>query len=65
MARTKRLEPIGQYTNEDGITVSVYPEKKVKRIPWQRGETYLGMQMRIQEDTGAMFAKFTRKNGKY
>lgn len=61
----RKIEPVSTYTNEDGVTVTVYPEKKVKRIPWQRGEAYLGMKMRIQEDTGTMFANFSRKNGKY
>lgn len=45
--------------------VTVYPEKKKKRIPWQRGEAYLGMKMRIQEETGNLMYKFTRKAGKY
>lgn len=64
MARRK-IEPIRTYVNEDGVTVNVYAEKQVKRIPWQRGEAYLGMKMRIQEETGPVMYQFTRKNGKY
>lgn len=61
----RKNEPISTYINEDGVTVNVYPEKKVKRIIWQRGEAYLGMKMRIPEDTGMVMFQFTRKNGKY
>ncbi len=61
----KVIEPIKEYVNEDGVTVKVYAEKKVKRIPWQRGEAYLSQQMRIGEEDDRMFARFTRKNGKY
>lgn len=60
---TKQLQPIATYINDQGYTVTVYPEKKVKRRPWQRGEAYLSQQMRISDDR--MFARFTRKNGKY
>lgn len=47
------------------VMVQVYPEKKVKRTPWQRGEAFLGQKMRIGDENDRMFARFTRKNGKY
>ena len=53
------------YDPELNTTVTVYPEKKVKRIPWQRGEAFLGQKMRIGDENDRMFARFTRKNGKY
>ena len=53
------------YDAELKATVTVYPEKKVKRIPWQRGEAFLGQKMRIGDENDRMFARFTRKNGKY
>lgn len=59
----RKIEPISSYVNADGVTVNVYAEKQVKRTPWQRGEAYLSQQMRISDDR--MFARFTRKNGKY
>lgn len=62
----RNVEPTSEYYNEQlGCMVKVYAEKKVKRIPWQRGEAYLGMKMRIQEETGPVMFQFTRKNGKY
>lgn len=60
------MKPISSYTNSDGVVVNVYPEKKVKRIPWQRGEAYLAMKVRIPESDNAIkIGTFTRKNGKY
>jgi hypothetical protein len=59
------MKPIGHYVDEHGILIDVYPEKKVKRTPWQRGEAYLGVKKRIPEDTGMIMHQFTRKNGKY
>jgi len=59
------MKPIREYTDEQGVKITVYPEKKVKRVPWQRGEAYLGMKMRIPEETGMVMFQFTRKNGKY
>ena len=61
----KTMQPISTYTNADGVVVNVYPEKKVKRTPWQRGEAYLSLKMRIPADTGMIMYQFTRKNGKY
>lgn len=55
---------ISEYINKDGVKVTVFEEKKVKRIPWQRGEAYLGMKMRIQEETGTIMGSFSRKPGK-
>jgi hypothetical protein len=59
------MKPIGEYVNADGVTVTVYPEKKVKRRAWMRGEAYLSQKMRIGDENDRMFARFTRKNGKY
>ena len=60
------MKAINQYTNSEGQLVTVYPEKKQKRIPWQRGEAYLGMKMRLPTDERmACMVQFTRKNGKY
>lgn len=59
------MKPIGSYVNEQGVTVTVYPEKKVKRIPWQRGEAYLSQKARIGDENDRLFARFSRKNGKY
>lgn len=59
------MKPIGSYVNDQGVTVTVYPEKKVKRIPWQRGEAYLSQKARIGDENDRLFARFSRKNGKY
>lgn len=59
------LKPIEQYVNSEGVTVTVYPEKKVKRKVWMRGEAFLSQKMRIGDENDRMFARFTRKNGKY
>lgn len=59
------MKPIGTYVNDQGVTVTVYPEKKVKRIPWQRGEAYLSQKARIGDENDRLFARFSRKNGKY
>lgn len=59
------IKPIGEYTSTEGYKVTVYPEKKVKRTPWQRGEAFLSQKMRIGDENDRMFARFTRKNGKY
>lgn len=48
---------------ENGVLVKVYPEKKVKRTPWQKNDTFYTAQMRVGESLG-MFAMFTRKPGK-
>ena len=62
----RKIEAVAEYFNADlGCMVKVYPEKQRKHTPWQRGEAYLGMKMRIQEDTGAMMYQFTRKTGRY
>lgn len=57
----RKIQAIASYT-ENGITVSVYPEKKVKRIPWQKNDTFYGAKMRIDDDS--CFASFSRKKGK-
>lgn len=61
----RQIQPISTYFNEDGVEVKVYAEKQVKRIPWQRGEAFLSQKMRIGDENDRMFARFTRKNGKY
>lgn len=45
--------------------VNVYEEKKVKRKAWMRGEAFLSQKMRIGDENDRMFARFSRKNGKY
>lgn len=57
-------KPIRTY-EEHGVTVTVFPEKKVKRLPWQRGEAYLSMKMRLPDDAGSVMYMMTRKVGKY
>ena len=59
------MKAISTYVNEQGITVTVYPEKKVKRKAWMRGEAFLSQKMRIGDENDRMFARFSRKNGKY
>lgn len=61
----KNIQPINSYVNAEGVTVNVYPEKKVKRSTWMRGEAFLSQKMRIGDENDRMFARFTRKNGKY
>lgn len=66
LGKGRIMKPIGSYVNEQGQTVTVYPEKKVKRTPWQRGEGYLSSKLRIPDgDETRCFALFSRKNGKY
>lgn len=59
------MQAISQYINDSGILVTVYPEKKVKRKAWMRGEGYCSVKARIPEEGNRMFATFSRKNGKY
>ena len=60
------MKPTERYFDSNlNAWVNIYGEKKVKRIPWQRGEAYLAMKMRIPSDTGMIMHQFTRKNGKY
>lgn len=59
------MKAVSQYINESGILVTVYPEKKVKRKAWMRGEGFCGAKLRIPEEGNRMFATFSRKNGKY
>jgi hypothetical protein len=59
------MKPVTQYKNEQGVLVTVYPEKKVKRKAWMRGEGFCGAKIRIPEEGERMFATFSRKNGKY
>lgn len=47
------------------VMVNVYEEKKVKRKAWMRGEAFLSQKMRIGDENDRMFARFSRKNGKY
>ena len=54
------------YFNEElGVMVNVFAEKKVKRKAWMRGEAFACAKMRIGDENDRMFARFTRKNGKY
>lgn len=62
----KALQPSERYFDENlGVFVNVYEEKKVKRKAWMRGEAFLSQKMRIGDENDRMFARFTRKNGKY
>lgn len=62
----KVMQPSERYYDEKlGVWVNIYEEKKVKRTPWMRGEAYLSQKMRIGDENDRMFARFTRKNGKY
>lgn len=65
MLKGNVMKPIGSYVNAEGITITVYPEKRVKRTVWMRGEAFLSQKMRIGDENDRMFARFTRKNGKY
>ena len=54
-----------QCINNDGFLVTVHAEKKTKRIPWQRGESYLRMKMRVPDSsTGNVMGSFSRRPGK-
>lgn len=59
------MKPLTQYVDDQGITVTVFPEKKVRRKAWMRGEAWSGAKMRIGEDEDRCFVRFKRKNGKY
>jgi hypothetical protein len=48
---------------ENGITVTVYPEKVVKRRLWQKNDTFYAAKMRVGDDVG-MFSAYSRKPGK-
>jgi len=62
----KTSQPSERYFDEAlGVFVNVYEEKKVKRRAWMRGEAFLSQKMRIGDENDRMFARFTRKNGKY
>lgn len=60
------MKPTERYFDEKlNVWVNVYEEKKTKHRPWMRGEAYLSQKMRIGDENDRMFARFTRKNGKY
>ena len=62
----KAIQPTERYFDPVlNAFVNIYEEKKVKRKPWMRGEAFLGQKMRIGDENDRMFARFTRKNGKY
>ena len=56
------MKPIKTYI-ENGLTIVVYPEKKVKRRMWQKNDTFYSAKMRIEDGNG-LFAQFSRKAGK-
>lgn len=56
-----KIKPIKTYV-EDGVTVTVYPEKKTKKRLWQKNDTFYSTMMRIED--GSCFANFSRKAGK-
>ena len=63
---TKASKPVDRYFDEKlGAWINVYAEKKVKRSTWMRGEAFLSQKMRIGDENDRMFARFSRKNGKY
>jgi hypothetical protein len=57
-----KIQPISSYV-ENGLTINVYPEKKVKRRQWQKNDTFYSAKMRIEDGNG-MFANFSRKAGR-
>ena len=60
------IQPTSKYfDNNLNVWVNIYEERKVKRHTWMRGEAYLSQKMRIGDENERMFARFTRKNGKY
>ena len=62
----KTIQPSERYFDQSlGVWVNIYEEKKVKRKTWMRGEAFLSQKMRIGDENDRMFARFTRKNGKY
>lgn len=62
----KSIQPSERYFDPIlNVFVNVYQEKKVKRKAWMRGEAFLSQKMRIGDENDRMFARFTRKNGKY
>ena len=61
------MKPISSYVTADGITVNVYPEKKVKRNPYAAfGGTYalLGAIAARGIPDNSMFAMPTRRRFK-
>jgi hypothetical protein len=56
-----KIQPIGSYV-ENGVTITVYPEKQVKKRLWQKNDTFYSTLMRIPD--GSCFANFSRKAGK-
>lgn len=61
-----KMQPTERYFDPVlNVFVNIYEEKKVKRKPWMRGEAFACAKMRIGDENDRMFARFTRKNGKY
>jgi hypothetical protein len=60
-------QPVERYFDEKlGVWINIYAAKMPKRRSnWMRGEAFLGQKMRIGDENDRMFARFTRKNGKY
>ena len=48
---------------EDGHLVTVYAEKKTKKVRWMKGEQYCGVLQRV-DDIGGSMVHFSRKPGK-
>ncbi len=62
----KTMQPSTSYFDPIlNVMINVYEEKKVKRKAWMRGEAFACFKMRIGDENDRMFARFTRKNGKY
>jgi hypothetical protein len=60
-------QPVDRYFDpEHKVWINVYEPKMPKaRSQWMRGEAFLSQKMRIGDENDRMFARFTRKNGKY
>jgi hypothetical protein len=61
------MKPISSYVNDNGITITVYPEKKVKRNPYSWGGSIAllgGIAKRGIPTEGCMFTPVTRRKYK-
>jgi hypothetical protein len=55
------MKPVRSYV-ENGITINVYPEKKVKKVRWMKNDTFYAALARIEPEN-PLFSSFTRKVG--
>ena len=54
--------PVTSY-EENGVKITVYPEKQKKRTLWQKNDTFYAAKMRVEDNNG-LFTTFSRKSGK-